>query len=162
VHIQALNPQTSCFSFSNFDFILHLLKIVFAFYLFDFILKRLNLDLSYFYFGLIVQLINLKGLGKIFRFKQRFSLLRSRAVIKGDAQDLGRQFMRNLMKFDYMTTEVKEFIRNDEAHTVINDETFDIPRGEFELMRYFVQRQEKRIVTYWAIDSSGIFYVLRT
>ena len=94
--------------------------------------------------------------------QRKYSVARARAVVKGDAQDLGRMFMKNYQEFDMMTANANEFMRNEEAHSVIADETFDLPKGEYVNLRYWVSRFEKRVITYWASDTDGIFYVLRT
>jgi hypothetical protein len=56
-----------------------------GFYIFHFVNNKFDLNISYVYFGLIVQLLNLKGLKKAFSFQQKYSLVRGRAIAKGDA-----------------------------------------------------------------------------
>jgi hypothetical protein len=62
--------------------------------------------------------------------------------MKGDAQDLGRMFMKNYQQFDLMTINANEFMRNDETHSVITDETFDLPKSEYENLRFWISRFE--------------------
>jgi hypothetical protein len=70
--------------------------------------------------------------------------------------------MKNYPEFDLMTVKANEFMRNEEAHSVITDETFDLPQGDYESSRFLISRFNQRIITYWASDSQGNFYVLRT
>lgn len=62
-----------------------------------------------------------------------------------------------------MTVRSNEFVKNEEAHTIINEETFDVPLDEYLAgLRFLIPRFSTKVISYWASDSDGIFYVLRT
>lgn len=62
-----------------------------------------------------------------------------------------------------MTVRSNEFMKNEEAHTIINEETFDVPLDEYMAgLRFLIPRFSTKVISYWATDSEGIFYVLRT
>ena len=61
-----------------------------------------------------------------------------------------------------MTIRSNEFMKNEEAHTMINEETFDLPLEEYTNLRFFIPRFSSKIISHWATDSQGNFYVLRT
>ena len=58
-----------------------------------------------------------------------------------------------------MTIESREFLRDEEGHTVISDDTIDLPSSFF--IKPFVPRRQRRIITYWGVDDQGTFYVFR-
>lgn len=53
-------------------------------------------------------------------------------------------------------------MKNEEAHTMINEETFDLPLEEYTNLRFLIPRFSSKIISHWATDSQGNFYVLRT
>jgi len=61
-----------------------------------------------------------------------------------------------------MTIRYNEFMKNEEAHTMINEETFDLPLEEYTNLRFLIPRFSSKIISHWATDSQGNFYVLRT
>jgi hypothetical protein len=61
-----------------------------------------------------------------------------------------------------MTFRSNEFMKNEEAHTMINEETFDLPLEEYTYLRFLIPRFSSKIISHWATDSQGSFYVLRT
>lgn len=58
-----------------------------------------------------------------------------------------------------MTIESREFLRDEEGHTVISDDTIDLPSSFY--IKSFVPRRQRRIITYWGVDDQGTFYVFR-
>jgi hypothetical protein len=104
--------------------------------------------------------MNFKNLRKIFSLRSKFTLLKGRAIIKGQAQDIGREFLKNTMKFDFFTVQSREFLKNDEGHIVITDDILDLPCSY--LLRSFIPRRKRRTLTYWGIDDQGCFYVLKS
>ena len=54
-------------------------------------------------------------------------------------------------------------MKNDEAHTIINEQTFDLPLDDcMTSLKFLIPRFSEKVISYWATDSQGIFYVLRT
>jgi hypothetical protein len=92
--------------------------------------------------------------------KSKYSVLKARTLIKGEAYDLGREYLRNYQFFDYMLAETVDFLHDKEAHTVITDDVVDLP-SHFTI-RSFLPRVHRRMITYWGVDELGCFYVLRS
>ncbi len=62
-----------------------------------------------------------------------------------------------------MTVRSNESMKNDEAHSIINEETFDVPLDDYlGSLRFLIPRFSSKVISYWATDNEGIFYVLRT
>lgn len=59
-----------------------------------------------------------------------------------------------------MTLDSKVYLRNDEGHTFISDETIDLPH-DF-IMRALLPRRTRRMITYWGIDDKGAYYIIRS
>lgn len=53
------------------------------------------LNIGYFWLGLCIQFLNFKKLRTIFSIKPKYSLLKARALVKGDPIDLGREILKN-------------------------------------------------------------------
>ena len=53
-----------------------------------------------------------------------------------------------------------QIFANEEGHTTINDETYDIPK-DF-LIRAFVPLRHRKMMSYWGVDEKGAFYIIRS
>ena len=58
-----------------------------------------------------------------------------------------------------MTVELKEFLKDDAAHTSITDESLDLP-NDF-IFKSFTPIRKRRMISYWGIDNNGSFIILR-
>ena len=90
----------------------------------------------------------------------RSKLMKARSLIKGDAYDLGREYLKNYQLFDYMLAESNDFLHNKEGHTVITEEMIDLPHHMF--IRSFLPRVQRKMISYWGVDDLGCFFVLRS
>lgn len=80
-------------------------------------------------------------------------------MIKGDSIEIGRDFLKNYLQFDCMTSDQRELSRNEAAHTIITEDSIDLT-VDF-IARNFVPLRKRRMLTYWGVDDKGIFYILR-
>lgn len=67
--------------------------------------------------------------------------------------------MDEINHFDFMCVNSKQVSKDDEKHTLITDETLDLPSDFFG--KQFLERRTVRVQTYWCTDDTGTFYVLR-
>ena len=72
---------------------------------FNFVNLIYNDHLGYFWLGLIMQLVSFKTLKGLVSVRPKYTLLKARTLIKGDAYDLGREYLKNYHFFDYMLAE---------------------------------------------------------
>lgn len=59
-------------------------------------------------------------------------MLKARAIIRGDPEQLGKQLLEcyknnNQESFDFMSMSVREINRDDDKHTVTTEELMDLP-----------------------------------
>jgi hypothetical protein len=52
-----------------------------------------------------MQLVSFKTLKGLVSVRPKYTLLKARTLIKGDAYDLGREYLKNYQFFDYMLAE---------------------------------------------------------
>jgi hypothetical protein len=127
VHIQALNPATNKVTVNKGKLVKHLLTMFLVYLAFTLVNLVFGYHLGYFWLGLIMQLIGFKTLKGLVAVRPKYTLLKARTLIKGDAYDLGREYLKSYQFFDYMLAEQIDFLHNKEAHTVITDEVVDLP-----------------------------------
>ena len=132
--------------------------IVVVYYSFSYLTEYFNI--GYFWLGLIIQYLNFTKSSSIFKIRSKFSTLMACKLVKGDPQDMGRDLLKSYQEIDYMTVDSKEFMKDQEGHTVISDDTIDLPIEFF--IRALVPRRERRMLTYWGIDEIGSYYILRS
>lgn len=159
VQIEALNPTSNKIDFSKVTLLISIMVYLIAYSCFNKFKELTGWQLGYFWLGLAIQLINFKRVGSLLSFRSRYTLLRARTVIKGDAIDIGREFMKSYADFDIMTPESKELSRHDSDHTIVTCDVIDLPSDSF--VKQLVPVRKRRIQTYWGIDDQGIFYVQR-
>ena len=87
-------------------------------------------------------------------------MLKGRVLLKGDPIDIGREYLKSYPLIDVMTVSQKDFLKDEEGHTLITDDTVDLP-SDF-LARALLPRRSRRSISYWGIDDSGAFYILRS
>jgi hypothetical protein len=105
VHIQALNPATKKVTVNKGKLVKHFLIMALVYMAFNFVNLIYGDRLGYFWLGLIMQLVSFKTLKGLVSVRPKYSLLKARTLIKGDAYDLGREYLKNYQFFDYMLAE---------------------------------------------------------
>lgn len=79
-------------------------------------------------------------------------MLKSRALIQGDAEFIGNEILRcykdnHQDSFDFMTVGVREINRDEEKHVLTTNETLDLPSDY--IVRQFLERRQVKMLTYW-------------
>lgn len=73
----------------------HLGAMFFVYCLFKILNNLFRLNIGFFWLGFLMQMISFKTLKGLFSLRPKYNLLKSRCLIKGDAYDLGREFLKN-------------------------------------------------------------------
>lgn len=160
VHIQALNPKSNKIIINRGKLIKHAITMFIMYWLFKIFNYLFGLNIGFFWLGFMMQVISFKTLNGLVSVRPKYSILKSRALIKGEAYDLGREFLKSYQFFDFMLAETIDFLHNKEAHSVITDDIIDLPSQMF--IRSFLPRVHRRMITYWGVDDLGCFYVIRS
>jgi hypothetical protein len=105
VHIQALNPATNKVTVNKGKLVKHFLIMALVYLAFNLVNLIYGDHLGYFWLGLIMQLVSFKTLKGLVSVRPKYTLLKARTLIKGDAYDLGREYLKNCQFFDYMLAE---------------------------------------------------------
>lgn len=105
MHIQALNPATNKVTINKGKLVKHLLTMLLVYFAFILVNLVFGYPLGYFWLGLIMQLVGFKTLKGLVSVRPKYTLLKARTLIKGDAYDLGREYLKNYQFFDYMLAE---------------------------------------------------------
>ena len=105
MYIQALNPATNKVNVNVGKLVKHFLNMLLVYLAFNFVNLVNGNHLGYFWLGLIMQLVSFKTLKGLVSVRAKYTLLKARTLIKGDAYDLGREYLKNYQFFDYMLAE---------------------------------------------------------
>jgi len=158
---QSLNPKSFGIKLSKVKLVISVLISIVTFKIFNFINSSLDLGLGHFWLGLILSIVALRYQSSILQFESRYGMLKARALVKGDAADLGREVIKGLSQFDFMrANKGKELLKDDANHLTITEETFDIPNEYF--VKPFINPKTVKTNTYWCIDDKNHFYIFVT
>jgi len=112
--IEALNHQPLTLKFNLSEALVSLLIFLFLF------LFLQKLSIGYFWLGLAMHFFR----RPLFTMKPQYSAVRARATFKGDAMDIGREYIKSYGDLDGLLDEYRELSRND--HTITTSETIEL------------------------------------
>jgi hypothetical protein len=112
VHIQALNPKCNKITFSKDALIKHIGSMIALFLVFKILNWMFCLGLGYFWLGLLMKITSFKTIKGIFTLTPKYSILKARSLIKGEAYDIGREFLKNYQLFDFMLNQSVDFLHD--------------------------------------------------
>ena len=91
-----------------------------------------------------------KKIKSIIQIKERFGVLKARTIVKGDSEVLGMEIFNQYTaeshteeSFDFMVQGIREISRDDDKHTLVTEQTLDLPR-DF-LVRDFLSRPHLKL-----------------